>query len=513
MKYYFDFEWAFKKFLFLLFFLVPFWVLDAQPLNGNYTVGGSSPDFLTLQNAADALNARGVSGPVFFNIRPGIYSGNGENNMVLLLDSMVTGLSTDNRVTFEPDENAGGNVENVILQIDRATQTSDKTLMQIRNDHITIRNLTLKDVDSAGFGAEFLIRIDYYYSINPITEDIVIEGCKFVGNSNVGGVAASRTDYGIIGSANVSNIAIRQNTFIRLMRSVEIGGPGGSNGRVIVEDNHFLNAQYYDGRGTCILVRAHNAIVSSNYLDNADGVGSLYGIVVNADSGLIEKNIIKNGGGANGQVPTFRAIVVDERFTGSNALSMLIKNNMITQSYSVGGWGWPIMGRYGIIAQTKAQIVHNTIVHPYKVQISGGIFLDQGSDSSIVLNNIVMDYGSGEGLPIVEAVVVFKQYGGLTGVISDYNLFFYDNNQPGAIFLAAVGSNRYTSLIEYQAATGLDSNSISKEIYFEIGEDYPHLTDCQAQDPSLGGIPYLGIVDDIDGDLRSLTAPTRGADE
>jgi len=499
------------KYSVIFFLVMQVCILNAQPLDGSYTVGGSSPDFLTPQDAADALISNGVSGPVFMNIRPGIYQRDGGLSSVMILDGNISGTSSLNRITFQPDEAAGGNVNNVLFQIDQTTQLNTPSLVSIKTDHVTIRNLTFEDIDIMEAGANILFSIDQ--GNNQIAEDIVIEGCRFIGNSNAGGGAAFGTDIGISGSTNVANIVIRQNTFTRLLRSVEIGGAAGSNGRVIVEDNQFLNAHHQgDAYGTCIFIRAYKTIVRRNYLDNADGVGSLYGIVVNADSGLIEKNIIKNGGGASSQVPTFRAIVVDN-MSGNNALSMLIANNMISRSASIGGWGGPIMGRYGIIAQTKAQIVHNTIVHPYSAQISGGIFLDQGSDSSIVLNNIVIDYGSGEGLPIVEAVVVFKQNGGLSGVISDYNLFFYDYIQPGAVFLAAVGSNRYTNLSEYQAATGLDSNSIFKELYFEIGENYPHLSDCQAQDPELGGIPYPGIVDDIDGDVRSLTEPTRGADE
>ncbi|MDT3697739.1 MAG: T9SS type A sorting domain-containing protein [Ignavibacterium sp.] len=511
MKYSLNFKWRVKKYLFLLFFLIPICVLNAQPLNGNYTVGGSSPDFLTLQNAADALNARGVSGPVFMNIRPGIYMRDGGVSSVMILDSAVAGLSADNRITFQPDQNAGGNVENVILRID-LTSSSSTALVLVRIDHVTIRNITLEDNDSTGFGADFLLRIDAFFSYNPITEDIIIEGCRFIGNSNSGGGATRGTDSGVNGSTNTAEIIIRQNIFLQLMNSVEIGGAGGSSGGVIIEDNQFLDAHHHGSSyGNWINIKAHKTIVRRNYLDNANGYGSLNGIIVYADSGLIESNIIKNGGGSSGQVVTFRAIKVDN--LSSNPLSMLIVNNMISGSASVGGWGLPVIGRYGIIANTKATIIHNTIVHPYRVQISYGIYLGQGSDSSKVLNNIVFDYGSGEGLPIVEAVVVFKQNGNISGVISDYNVFYYDYNQPGSVYLAAVGSNRYTSLSSYQAATGLDSNSIFKELYFDIGEEYPHLSDCQAQDPEIVGIPYPGIVDDVDGDLRSLTKPTRGADE
>ena len=174
------------KSLFLLFFVLPLLALHAQPLNGNYTVGGSSPDFLTPQDAADALKSNGVSGPVFMNIRPGIYMRDGGLSSVMILDGNngnIAGTSSVNRITFQPDEAAGGNVNNVLLQIDQTTQTQT-ALVSIKTDHVTLRNLTLEDIDLMEAGANFLLSIDQ--SSNPIAEDIIIEGCRFIGNSNPG---------------------------------------------------------------------------------------------------------------------------------------------------------------------------------------------------------------------------------------------------------------------------------------------------------------------------------------
>ena len=36
----------------------------------SYTVGGTSPDFASPQDAANALKINGVSGPIFFNLHP-----------------------------------------------------------------------------------------------------------------------------------------------------------------------------------------------------------------------------------------------------------------------------------------------------------------------------------------------------------------------------------------------------------------------------------------------------------
>jgi hypothetical protein len=46
---------------------------------------------------------------------------------------------------------------------------------------------------------------------------------------------------------------------------------------------------------------------------------------------------------------------------------------------------------------------------------------------------------------------------------------------------------QYPTLSSYQAATGLDTNSVSKDIDFTDSTDL-HISDCQAQDPDLKGI-------------------------
>src|SRR3990172_3933027 len=190
-------------------------ILAAQPMSGSYTVGGPSPNYATLQAVANAVKARGVSGPVWFNIRPGIYMENGGLNSVMILDSIIAGISSTNRITYQPDQNSGGNVGNTKLQIDLTTYASTP-LVSIQTDHVTIRNLTLEDVDSTGVGADFLISIAASV-VNLTTEDIVIEGCRFIGNPHPTGGPGYGTEYGVYGSTQVSNIVIRQNTFQRLL--------------------------------------------------------------------------------------------------------------------------------------------------------------------------------------------------------------------------------------------------------------------------------------------------------
>jgi len=65
-------------------------------------------------------------------------------------------------------------------------------------------------------GADFLISIAASV-VNLTTEDIVIEGCRFIGNPHPTGGPGYGTEYGVYGSTQVSNIVIRQNTFQRLL--------------------------------------------------------------------------------------------------------------------------------------------------------------------------------------------------------------------------------------------------------------------------------------------------------
>jgi parallel beta-helix repeat protein len=69
-------------------------VAFAQPLSGNYDIGGGNNDFATVVDAATALQTNGVSGATIFNIYNGTYDG--QVNL-----PAITGVSPTNTVTFQ----------------------------------------------------------------------------------------------------------------------------------------------------------------------------------------------------------------------------------------------------------------------------------------------------------------------------------------------------------------------------------------------------------------------------
>ena len=71
-------------------------------LNGTYTVGGISPDYVTVDDAVSDILLHGVSGDVIFSIRPGYYP------TVLHISS----LSYVFKVTFKGES---GNADDVVI--------------------------------------------------------------------------------------------------------------------------------------------------------------------------------------------------------------------------------------------------------------------------------------------------------------------------------------------------------------------------------------------------------------
>ncbi len=478
--------------IFILFFsLLGLQLLYSQPMSGNYSIGGTNPDFTTLQLAADALNARGVSGAVLFNIRQGTYIQNGGNNAVLLLDSTVAGLSSTNRITFQADASSGGNVDNVILQMNRTNAaTSDFFLVKVRLDFISFRNMTFSITDSLNTFNNYLVHIEQDNPSNPIVDDIVFEGCKFLGTTHIGAPGNSLgTVYGIGSNTNIGDLTIRGNTFVRLLNAVSVNNAlGVAQGVIVVEDNQFLegfSSSSGSGNplGAAIQISCTTASVRRNKIDfttsyNAGGIGIF---VAGANTAFVESNDIRGPFSVGLQVTDFGSALAD---------SIYIFNNMIL--------GGPVNNRIGLQCNSKNANIHfNTILLPSAGVSTTGLLLE--SENCKIINNMIIIYSEGG------FSTAYNQSFSASNLQSDYNIISKWGSGQGPI---VIGSGiQYYSFLDYQNATGLDSNSAPRLVEFVAYDDL-HLTDCQSQDPDFRGIPIPGITLDIDGEIRHETSPT-----
>ena len=124
----------------------------------------------------------GVNGPTTFNIRPGTYEEAGGSERVLLIDNLIPGISGNNMITFQPDANTGGNVNNVIFQRTSEIANPGGYLIEIYYGYVKLNSLTIQNADTTSTGiAPSLIHI--YPNTNLGADSVFIENCRLIGDA------------------------------------------------------------------------------------------------------------------------------------------------------------------------------------------------------------------------------------------------------------------------------------------------------------------------------------------
>ena len=454
-------------------------------MSGSYTVGGTSPDFVTLQDVANALKSRGVAGPVTINIRPGTYMRQGQAGVVMRMDTVVAGVSPVNRLTFQPDVQAGGNPSNVILQVDCDITTDfnyEREVVFLGSDYVTLRNLTFKDVDSLDSPARWLVRVTPVVFANPTVEGFVLDGCTFIGSRYYPHGQQFGTDMGVYAGGGLNTARITNNSFTNLLRAcsfnIDAAPPGDS---LIVEDNRFDHL--YPGStgsgnplGTAIEITCAHPSVGRNFVSQSSG--SIGISVLHPLVGIVEDNYVQ-GDFHNGQ------IITDNRSGVSDQTeSLMVRNNVTLGS-----------GTFHIrTGHTK--LFHNTIVFSGLVGA-----LDVIMPQCVVKNNIILSFGGFLG---------YDQFGA-TGLISDYNVIFSQTTNGHLVRTA--GGQFFETLASYQSATGLDVHSHFTDVTFSTDSLGIHLDECGAQNSALVGIHLPDVPFDFYGARRDTVRPFIGAVE
>lgn len=134
-------------------------------LHGDYTVGGSNPDFATMADVRNALNYCGINGPTTFHFRPGTYQD---------FDFRATyiGQSEVNTITFQGDD------VNTVIVTNNHPDTNTNiygavTLINVEN--FIFKNLTIQGKSNAVSRAA-VVRGNG-------SRNIVFDGCKMVANN------------------------------------------------------------------------------------------------------------------------------------------------------------------------------------------------------------------------------------------------------------------------------------------------------------------------------------------
>lgn len=428
--------------------------VNAQ-LNGNYTVGGTTPDYGSLGEACDSIVSQGIDGPVVISVRDGVYY-----DSIYL--TTYQGASATNTLTFRSESLDAANVEIINDNNDVVKFNGDSI------DFVTVEHLSITVNANQNV-----------FDIRNGPNDITIVDCILTGinttNTGTGRAVIYSTDNGTYG---VNNLRIQNNTIKQGSYGVYVNWNTNSLNNLYVNDNN-ISDFYYRGIST---QKTSKAYVSNNYLQSNNTTSSTDGIHID-DS--FDTTIVQNN-----------QIYMTSFSSSSDGLDMayisgyaLVSNNFISVH---GAFADGIVLDY---ISSPMKFYNNTVVS------YDDVFDGYNDITMEVVNNILISYGP-------SGTIFYVSYNNVTVIPETYNNAYYTN---GDFAYADWPYNQtYTTFNEWNTLTGNGTGSF--EIYDPMFvNDTFDLHVCN--DSLIGsGFPLAEVMYDVDGEMRDLMIPSIGAD-
>lgn len=115
-------------------------------LFGEYTVGGTSPDFPDLVTAVNTVRSAGMCGPVTFLMRAGTYTGQVDIQN-------IPGSSVFNRLTIRNDYHLSTPASAINVNYGGGSGTGNDHAIILRNtSYVTIKNITINNTSGGSYG-------------------------------------------------------------------------------------------------------------------------------------------------------------------------------------------------------------------------------------------------------------------------------------------------------------------------------------------------------------------------
>jgi len=447
------------------------------PLNGTYTVGGTSSNFTDLATAASIISSAGVNGPVVFNINPGTYNGKVEFN------GPISGVNATNTITID-----GGNALGTILT---ANTNGAPVLLVNQVGYTTIKNITVTQQSSAGAGISIAGN-----NTNTIGSVCTIKNCLVnLPNSNY-----STTSYGILTTGNANGFGTSNNKLDSILVDSNVvnggymglaiyGNTGGSsaNNRFIKITNNIVNNAYYYG---AYIYYIYNQIdFVNNVITMVPGNSINYGVYhyycqnQSAIPSRFNNNKIYNASYMGAY------IAASNNATGN---ATQVYNNMI-------GGQFLYSTNYGLYTTTTHQldVLHNTVN------------IGEGSMGSTMYSFYYSGAAAGSrfmnnqfSITALSGSTAYPAYFSTnpTGSVVDFNNYY---NKAGTNLLyrgVAINSTGYKT-----ATTGGDS-SYNQLARYQSESDLHYVDGCTPLGTNLNAF----VPNDIDGNLHS-SSPRVGA--
>jgi hypothetical protein len=428
-------------------------------LSGIYTIGSTSTDYLTINDAINDLKLKGMGCPVTFRILPGVY------NEQLLITG-ISGTSSINTLTFE---SYNKDSSSVIIRYAATSTNNDYVLKLYAANYVIFRNLTIQ---STGNRWANVIEIDSTSSHN-----------VFINNVIKAPLASSNTTSSCFYNSGTDSV-----NFTVLENNIISGGNYGIN-YTASGSNNSVKRNIISGFGTCGIWLTNQRVlsISNNIISSDSLVSSVQGVYINYcnDSISITGNNITINRSSDVSGLYF------DRCNGTATNQILIANNMVVVTpYSYSAKCLTVLNCKYLL------ILHNSLKICKGYYKTGTALVSEYSSTNLtILNNIITNFSGSYAMVIYPANIAKCDYN---------NIYSSDTS------FCRWNSNKSTeNLLEWQNLTKLDSHSVSVNPFF-VSEQDLH-SDSKYLDSA--GTPLSQIVNDIEGETRNPVNPDIGADE
>jgi hypothetical protein len=455
------------KKLILILLLSRFLSAEAQ-LNGNYTIGGVSPDFTSFNDAITALTSVGISGPVIFNVRDGIY-------VERLTIPEITGASSVNRITFQ-SENLDSSLVTIEYPADSSTSSTNFIVHLDGADWITIKSLTIKKTGT-GIYTRLVLLENGATNISFLNNHLETLPTAILATNSV-------AIYSGFGSSKDSSTTILNNRIVNGSFGIRLNGIDSLSPEsgLIIENNYFENLS----TRAIYLTYQDAPRVRNNQIVIMSTSATYYGISLGycSNNTRVEGNSINAAAGGYG-------IYISDCY-GSSLAPMNVVNNFMHVGSTVSSYGMYLVSSAGI------NIWNNSIHVSSTAAISRGIYAFLiGTPGLNIQNNILANSGGGTAIHISVSAIPSL-------IACDYNDLYTNGPNIG------YWNNAFTpTFSDWKSISTRDVNSVS------VNPDFTSSSDLHTFSAALNNkaTPLSSVSTDIDGEMRDLLTPDIGADE
>ena len=439
-------------------------IFFGSPLSGTFTIGGTTADFASFNDALTRLYQVGVAGPVIFEVNPGTYTEQ------LSFTNDPIGVSQINSVTFR---SANGDSTSVTLQY-AALSTADNWVVRFDNSsNIIFKQMTIMATATA-IGRVFVMLTN--------TKRITISNC-IIKTDPTSTTEVFSGIHGPSGHTGVDNLIVIQNIFIGGYYSIFWDGNSASRKSNILVENNIMTDFYYSG----ISCRYSDSVsIRYNTLSNRVTSGTTWCISVSYNKGVCEitgNKVNLQGSGSGGQygiVSSYKDVV--------DTIPLLIANNFVTQT------GLAQICYTFRLDYTNYVYLYNNSARISNCSGSSRILSITNGSAIKIINNSLANFAGG--------------YAIYSSSLTNITTSNYNNLYTNGGNLGYRGTN-HINLLAWKTATLMDGNSISVDPEYTSNADLHTLSAGMWQ----AGIPLAEVPLDIDKEQRNTMMPCIGADE